>query len=157
VTPDALLREALVHAFESLTHIYGVATDHSDYADAVREIEGEATAATDAILTALAATPPASAEREALIGEHRKAVSEWSGNFGGHVGIRDGWVEYDDETPTDECEVCDLILAATPPASAERDAVVADGLLYLCPPGECTHCDRDRAFRAAEARDEVTG
>ena len=50
--------------------------------------------------------------REALVGEHRKAVAEWSGNFGGHVGIRDGWVEYDDETEIEACNVCDLLAAA---------------------------------------------
>lgn len=46
---------------------------------------------------------------DALIREHRKVVSEWSGNFGGHVGVREGWVEFDADTPVEDCETCDLI------------------------------------------------
>lgn len=44
--------------------------------------------------------------RDLLVSEHRKVVSEWSGNFGGHIGVREGWVEYDDETEIEDCEVC---------------------------------------------------
>ena len=65
-------------------------------------------------IAAISAATPAPLDdlREALVGEHRKAVAEWSGNFGGHVGIRDGWVEYDDETEIEACNVCDLLAAA---------------------------------------------
>lgn len=44
--------------------------------------------------------------RALLVAEHRSVVGAFSGNFGGHVGIRDGWVEYDAETPIEDCDVC---------------------------------------------------
>ena len=50
--------------------------------------------------------------RAALIKEHRSVVSEWSSNFGGHIGIRENWVEYDAETEIEPCAVCDLIIAS---------------------------------------------
>lgn len=46
-----------------------------------------------------------------LVGQHRSVVSEFSGNFGGHVAIRDGWVEWDEDTTVEECPVCEAIAA----------------------------------------------
>jgi hypothetical protein len=75
--------------------------------------------------------------RTLLIGEHRKAVAEHSGNMGGHVGIRDGWVEHDADTPTEVCEVCDAIIVAgtTPPppwAAEAQELVEREGEPTLC-------------------------
>lgn len=53
-----------------------------------------------------------SALLDALVREHRLAVSERSGNFGGHLGVRAGWVDFDAETPVESCGTCDIILAA---------------------------------------------
>jgi hypothetical protein len=39
-------------------------------------------------------------------------VAEWSGNFGGHVAIRDGWVEYDEETTIEDCDICAALATA---------------------------------------------
>lgn len=44
-----------------------------------------------------------------IVNEHQSVVSEWSGNFGGHVAIRDGWVEYDEDTAVESCESCAAI------------------------------------------------
>ncbi len=44
--------------------------------------------------------------RTLLVQEHRRVVSEYSGNFAGHVGIRDGWVEYDGNETIEDCDVC---------------------------------------------------
>ena len=58
-----------------------------------------------------------------LVQEHRKVVSEFSGNLGGHVAIRDGWVEYDEDTAIENCEVCDALLAARSTAEGLREAL----------------------------------
>jgi len=73
------LREALDHARESLNHIYVVATSHSDYADAVRDIEGEASAAIDGILAALAAQPAAASAEPGLDAQRKveEAIASW--------------------------------------------------------------------------------
>ena len=44
-----------------------------------------------------------------LVREHRRVVAEYSGNFGGHVGIREGWVPWDEDTLTEACHCCDLL------------------------------------------------
>ena len=49
---------------------------------------------------------------EALKEEHRRVVSEFSGNFAGHVSIREGWVEWDEETRPEKCGICELIAKA---------------------------------------------
>lgn len=48
---------------------------------------------------------------DALIREHRSSVAEWSGNMGGHVGVREDHFSFDDETPIEDCAECDLILS----------------------------------------------
>jgi hypothetical protein len=64
--------------------------------------------------------------RAALIDQHRKVLAEWSGNFGGHVAIRDGWVEYDEETTTEDCDICAaLATARVATCSAESDQQVS--------------------------------